>query len=521
MINKIFEDIDEKNQKRFIIEFIFGILFSVVIYSTFMTQQLTNTYDGMWRQTYFISGNWEASLGRWLLPIIDTLHFGLHLDPMTSLMTLSTFVIGFILILDLFEVKNLFIALVSMSVFLSSTLVSIILSYRFTSFSYGLAFLFAVMAVYVPVKMNSFTIKILLSALLICFFMALYQAFLAVYGLLILFYIIFLILKGDNDFKKILSFIILTLECSIPGIIIYAFSLAVSLKNRHIALSSYHGADSSGTTETLANLPKSMLNAYSLFFNYFFNPDKFNFRLNALQDLKILWLMPVIFLFILIITGIHVFKENKKDRRMFIIYCIIVLLLPIACNAALVIAPNADFSLQTTVGPAIFFSLSILLLDNESIKIKKPVSVIIGCISMILLYGSILQLQIDQNAMLEGRKASEVMALDILDDLKDQGFYGSTLFFVGNPADNELFIVSPNYYRANPYAKIGSFALVRDCMRLSYQSFYYNYLHTPLNVSDKMYEDLAYSDEVKSMPSYPNAGYIQPVDDVVVVKLNK
>ncbi len=520
MISKYIQAMDEKKQKLFITEFIFGILFSVIIYSTFMTQQLTNTYDGMWRQSYFISGNWEASLGRWLLPVIDTLHFGLHLDPMTSLLTLSAFVIGFILILDLFEVKNLFIALVSMSVFLSSTLVSIILSYRFTSFSYGLSFLLAVLAVYISVKMNSFTIKILMSALFICFFMALYQAFLAVYGLLILFYIIFLITKGDCDFKKILSFIILTFECSIPGIIIYAFTLAVSLKNRHIALSSYHGANSSGTADTLANLPKAMINAYSLFFNYYFNPDKFNFRLNALQDLKILWLGFVIILFVLIFTGIHVFKETKKDHRMFILYCIVVLLLPIACNAALVIAPNADFSLQTTAGLSVFFSISILLLDNEYLKINKIISIIIGIISFILLYGGILQIQIDQNAMLEGRKATEVMALEILDDLKDQGFYGSTLFFVGRPADNGSFVVNPNYNKANSYAKIGAFSLGKDCMKLSYHSFYNVYLHVPLNVSNKMYEDLASLDVVKSMPSYPNDGYIMPVDDVVVVKLN-
>ena len=490
MISKFIQDIDEKKQKLFITEFVFGILFSAVIYSTFMTQQLTNTYDGMWHQTYFISGNWEASLGRWLLPVIDILHLGLHLDPMTSLLTLSTFVIGFILILDLFEVKNLFIALVSMSVFLSSTFVSIILSYRFTSFSYGLSFLFAVMAVYVSVKMNRFTLKILLSALFICFFMALYQAFLAVYGLLVLFYIIFLIIKGDDDFKKILSFIILTLEYSIPGVILYAFTLAVSLKNRHIALSSYHGADSSGTASTLANLPKAMLNAYSLFINYYFNPDNFKFRLNAMQDLKVLWLIPVIALLIFIISGISVFKNTKKDRRLFILFCIAVLFLPIAANAALVIAPKASFSLQTTVGPAIFFSLSILLLDNEeTLKIKKPVSVVIGIISIILLYGSVLQIQIDQNAMLEGRKATEVMALEILDDLKDQGFYESTLFFSGSPADNSNFRVSSAYHRANPYAKIGTFALGRDCMKLSYESFYKVYLHVPVNISGMMYED--------------------------------
>ncbi len=112
------------------------------------------------------------------------------------------------------------------------------------------------------------------------------------------------------------------------------------------------------------------------------------------------------------------------------------------------------------------------------------------------------------------------MALEILDDLKDQGFYESTLFFSGSPADNNNFRVSSAYHRANPYSKIGTFALGRDCMKLSYKSFYKVYLHVPVNISDMMYEDLASYEEVKSMPTYPNEGYIKPVNDVVVVKLN-
>lgn len=50
--------------------------FAVVVYFPLMSQKLTNTFDGLWMDTYYIAGGWELSIGRWLWPLADALRFG-------------------------------------------------------------------------------------------------------------------------------------------------------------------------------------------------------------------------------------------------------------------------------------------------------------------------------------------------------------------------------------------------------------------------------------------------------------
>lgn len=50
-----------------------GLSFAVVLYGLMMAQQLTNTFDGLWNQTYYHAGLPELTSGRWLLHYIDKL----------------------------------------------------------------------------------------------------------------------------------------------------------------------------------------------------------------------------------------------------------------------------------------------------------------------------------------------------------------------------------------------------------------------------------------------------------------
>lgn len=71
-----------------------GLSFAVVLYGLMMAQQLTNTFDGLWNQTYYHAGLPELTSGRWLLHYIDKLTLGLHADPITSLAALALFLVG-------------------------------------------------------------------------------------------------------------------------------------------------------------------------------------------------------------------------------------------------------------------------------------------------------------------------------------------------------------------------------------------------------------------------------------------
>lgn len=74
--------------------FLWMMLFSAVIYFRLMAEELVNCYDGIWENSYHKAGAWELSLGRWFWLYIDRLRMGVSSDPMTSLMALASYSLG-------------------------------------------------------------------------------------------------------------------------------------------------------------------------------------------------------------------------------------------------------------------------------------------------------------------------------------------------------------------------------------------------------------------------------------------
>lgn len=69
--------------------FLVMLLFSAVVFFLLISQRLTNTFDGLWNNTWFFGGYWQVVTGRWLWPVIDVLRFGIQTEPFNSLLTLS------------------------------------------------------------------------------------------------------------------------------------------------------------------------------------------------------------------------------------------------------------------------------------------------------------------------------------------------------------------------------------------------------------------------------------------------
>ena len=77
--------------------FFAGLVLSVIFYSIFITQQLTNTYDGIWLGDYLSTGAWEVSIGRCMLiylRIIAVLHMQLLDIPPADYMGADSLSIG-------------------------------------------------------------------------------------------------------------------------------------------------------------------------------------------------------------------------------------------------------------------------------------------------------------------------------------------------------------------------------------------------------------------------------------------
>lgn len=498
-------------------ELIFGFVFSVIVYSTFMTQQLTNTYDSLWRQNYDIKGNWELSLGRWMQPYVDIIHLGMHTDPMASIVAISFFVFGLIVILDMFEVNSRAIAYIAMALFLSSTLVSITLSYKQFSIMYGLSFMFSSISAHIIFGSFNRKISIPASASLLCMTMAIYQPYIAVFFLLVVFKIIVLIIASE-PMKKVWTIALNALLSCMAGAVFYLAGLFIRLNMQYVELNSYHSANRSLSVYTVIKLPQSILRLYRLFIGYFWDSkDNYGYFINVFQSCCILRLFLILSFFIFILIGIRLWKN---DSKMLAVYTIAVLFIPIACNVELLMAADEDLTLQMTTALALYVSL-ILILIYKIFSNKFFIRVSLLLFGFIV-FGNILQVQIDQNAMYEGQNATNTMIYDILHDLNDEDLISKEYeyFFVGQPGNNEFFYTTPLFDKANDYGRVGFFWLGGKCMMLTYEGIINKRLGYYIRITQKEYEEYAYDNDVMQMPVYPEKGYIMIKDKDIIVKIS-
>ena len=497
--------------------FIGCMIFSSIIYFVLMANQLVNPYDGLWEYSYYTAGYWELSLGRWSWLYLDQTRLGISTDPLTSLITLALFSIGILRLLDIFELTSGKPRYIICGLFLSNIAVCISLSYRYMSPTFGLAFLLNVFAAWLIVKIKNHFAAVPLSALMIAVAMGLYQADIGCTCLVLLIHLLHLLYRKNSTIREFLICMARCIVSAILGGILYILFLNIHLKIFHTTLSTYNGASSYSLTNTLKNLPASIVYSYKTFYNYFFETYTLT---NIFQKYKIYVVVFLLLLILLVIACVSIWKTNKLKAILFIV---LVPLTPLACNAVSFIATNTGTSVQMTAPLALFIpSITCFCLKVEC-KLSTTVKNITLVVLALTLYGSIYQVQLDQNAMLEGKTATTSIAGDIIDRLGDEGYLNSDKEFcvLGLPSHNKLFATSVLYESANNYAKFGNWWIDAGCSRRSWQSTfrYVCGINIPL-CSATAYQTLSADAEIREMPIFPAEGSIIEKDNIVIVKVS-
>lgn len=496
--------------------FLISLCLSVLLYSPMLVNQLTNTFDGFWRQNYSMASSWELSLGRWGLPVLDNLVSGLHIDPLNGILTLTLFILGLILILIILDINNKPISVLFILSVIMSTAISSIMGYRMTCLAYSMGFVLSVLAVlFIRADIKN-SRSILISSLCICLFMGLYQNFLCIYVLVFLISIINNLLKEKGTFTEYRKIILKFITSSFSGLAAYYIILKINLFFFNTSLNSYHNANQFEIGQIIKNLPKSFGNSYSIAWNYYIGRT---FRIYASESI-VFQLIPLISILICIIVGI---LRTRQRWQALITMIICFLLLPPACSFALILVPSNSFSIHMSIGCEILIPLLLVIFYPYfgTKKILNSALIIICCI--LLLLGSSLQVLIDENAMNEGYQWVKTMGIEILDDLDDQELLSSNYSyrFIGKPSDNPLFYHTPAYENANTYAKVGNFALTGNCAPQNYIGMFNRLLGTDLKIDGADYESYSQFNPSISMPCYPQNGYIQRDSNIVYVKISE
>ena len=506
--------------KRWFPVFAINMIAGVFTYSLLMVHQLVNQYDGMWHGSVSFANGHELSNGRWFWRFLDRGRFYLSPDPVTSVIALFFFILAFILILDICDVKNRGLAVLSSLLFTINVSVLASLSYRDMSPTFAVSCFLSILAAYIMIRSKNRIVSIAVPAVCISLFMGLYQADIGCTCLLILAYISLCLYKGDKTPKETGLFILRCFISTVLGMGLYYVLLNINLWHYEVTLDSYNGTDSYGPVGMLINLPTSIVHAYSDFANYFRQVVARTNIFGGTIYKAVFILIAICFIY----AAVSLFKESKIRA---VLFALTILLVPLASNAVLLMAYDSITSVQMTV--PVSMSIPVLLcimsvVKEPEVKVKKVYKAVLAIALSLLIYGNYIMSIYDQQAMYMGKQSLTELSREVITTLQTYNLYHPyyKYVFVGTPSDNPCFAKNFVFDEANKYALVGTWS--PDDTRTVVQSWqgfltYEMGVNVQVADDDKLKEALE-DPTVKSMPIFPELGCCAMVNDVVVIKLS-
>lgn len=520
--------------KKRTIFFAGNVMVSVLAYLVLISNALTNTYDGMWKGSYYTEYDWPLQIGRWFWKYVGLLRGSISPEPFTSVLSIMLYVFAACLIIDMLNIwnKSILASLVIQGITINEA-VCIALSYRYMSPTFAFSFLMSVLAIYVVYKYKYVSIPVAVIA--IAFMLGTYQANLGTAVFLTMSFFIIICLE-EKVITKSLFFLVKSLASIGAGCIVYKILWTLILKRHGIQAADYQNAGDISIKSIIVNLPKQLVTCYKTYFMYY--SGKLNMKNHFFQSSKLYVLVFVVLLGVLLFV-IGRAAISKRSALCIAATAVAFILFPPAVGAVLLLtSPGTELSLQMTMAYAIHCPLLLALIihfenNNTSektfsilkkLKLSSYCTAISVVCALYLLYGSFLMVSLDQHVMLVSRTNTLAFMNRVVNDLESRNGELSTseikYVFIGRPCNNVDYRKDETWDLSNNYARYGDFALVANCNIQSYGG-----LNRDLGIQIPYcdhgtwhsYEENEY---VQSMPAYPNEGYVQVVDGNYVVKLS-
>ncbi len=497
-----------------------NMIAGIFTYSLLITNQLVNQFDGLWHGSVSYANGHELSIGRWFWRFLDRGRFYLSPDPVTSVISLLFFILGFILILDIFDVKSRPAALLSSLAFTVNTSILVLLSYRYMSPTFAISYFLCVLTAYILIKARKKAVIYIIPPVCISLAMGLYQAYIGCTCLVILLYISLCLYKGEKTLKETGLFTVRCIISTAIGMVLYYILLYINLWHYDVTLDSYNGANSYGPVGMLLHLPASIIHAYSDFSGYYRQVLAHSNIFNG----KIYMAVYILLAIYLIYATVTLFKESIIRAILFVFT---LLLIPLAANAVLLVTFDSITSIQMTLPMSMCLSLLLCLASSvkePQISILKAYKAVLALALCLLIYGNYIMTIYDQQAMYMGRQSLTEISREVITTLQKNNLYHPDYqyVFAGSPANSPLFAMNDVYKVANDYARIGTWSADDTVSAVQCWQGFFTYemgINMRIADSERLQETLE-DPAVNNMPVFPEEGCCALVNDVVVVKLS-
>ena len=502
----------EENIKKSVRPILILWVISALCYLPLIARGLTNSVDGLWATSYYQSGNWELSIGRWAWLFLDKAREGYGAEPFNSLLTLLLLSIAAYISVKMFTGSK-YKAYIYAMLMLCSVTVCCYLSYRYMSPTFGLSVLLSVIAASLIAKETQ-TIKqeimylAIVTALLVIS-LGLYQANIGCFCVVVILAMMKLVMN-DNK-KQSLRIFVKSMIAGAVGCVLYKIAWDICLKLRHTAPSSYKGANSLSVGEIIINIPLSLEKIYSTWVRHF-SFAKGNYIFHPIRIV-----LAVAVLALVLFVGIKAARKNIINLILYIVLCLVI---PVGANLAVLLAPKSGAVLtQMTMPMAMVLPLFLCFIEGAGFKTEK----LLGVLGALLLYGNVYAVGADIDAMAQGSTTCYAIMNSVMNTLNETDLFSHDYqyIFCGDMSANELFNANEMYYKANSYAKFGTLMTNPDMMRNAYVGLLDD-IGIKLRVADypvclQVYD----SGILDNMPAYPAEGSIVEQNGYVIIKISE
>lgn len=252
------------------------LIFSIINYIYFCTHH-SLAPDAVGVGAQHIANGWEVSLGRWLIPIVDSARGGLVVPGLILTSGIFSLTVAIILLAKIFAIKKTasLIILSAVIVFFPTFSESVLFVYCYDS--YCLAMLFSVLAGYFMCTKKGYLKCYGLPIFFMILSLGLYQAYVGVTISIIFFVSLKDMINSDIRTKDVMLIMLRRILCLVLGLILYYVTTKIIGKIVHVSASSYKGADSS-VADIIFNFGDGTLSAYRDFMIFFFADKNHVFR---------------------------------------------------------------------------------------------------------------------------------------------------------------------------------------------------------------------------------------------------
>lgn len=471
----------------------------------------TPTHDGM----MIIKTHqwWEMSIGRFVVLYYAPIRGLMEIPWLVGILVLAYTALAVYLtmrILEIdFDVPRLFV--VSSVFVLNAAYISHAAVYLFCWDTHALGLLFAVLSVYVSVRIQKIW-GYLVSAFILAFSLGSFQSYIAVAVGLYLIVLCKLIIDGDEIKHLLITGVtyLATLICS------GGFYYVLIRVFQHI--SNVEPYTQYGNTQTMKSMSiGSLLRGIPMYYKqvgqYFLTDD--------IYAGKVLCYMNALILLIGGIMWLYVFLKKVHGIPQRILLIVIAVIFPVGINCISVLLNGNIYQLMMFAYQLVYILAlyPLLYMRDEFRRGMIPVVVLMFCISFgVLRYAN--DLFYHQKLIGEGTEARMTNILYDLD--RDSDFDETTMPVVLMGDVSEAFKTDYEnrylYSRTGGITDSGSTMTYNTCFEW-YTRYVYGRRYD-FNPDGELRSRLEENPTVTQMPCYPSAGYCQVVDGCMVIKLN-